>query len=226
MGAPTRLPKGVTNVDKDSAMGMLGMLDPTKYHIWFDDFNDYLAAEWTVTASGTSPITLLDADGGLLRITTGTSENEGDFLEALSEVFLIESGKKTWIKARFRVGDAIQSDLMIGLHSTDSTPLDASMRFAFISEDGDASLFFNVDDDSTDSDSDTVATLTDDTFFTVGAYYDGKGDIKLFLNDAHITTMTDVDVPGAEMAVGFGYLNGTSGAETTDFDYILVIKER
>ncbi len=226
MGAPTRLPNGVTNVSKENPLGMLGMMDPTKFHVWWDDFNDYVAANWTVTASGTSPVTLLDADGGLLRITTGTSENEGDFLEWDSEIFLIETGKKTWIKTRFRVGDAIQSDLMIGLHSTDTTPLDATLRFAFISEDGSASLFFNVDDNSTDADSDSVATLTDDAYFTVPAYYDGNCSIELYLNDALVTTMTGVDVPGAELAVGFGYLNGASGAETTDFDYILVIKER
>lgn len=230
MGAPTRLPNGITNVNKDNPMGMLGMLDPTKYHVWWNDFEDFTAGEWTETAtsvgSGTSAVTTPDEDGGLARITTAANDNDGLFAEWNAETFLIETGKKTWIKARFQVGDAIQSDLIIGLHSTDTTPLDATLRFAFISEDGSASLFFNVDDNTTDADSSTVATLTDDAFISVGAYYDGKGDIKLFLNDALITTMTGVGVPGAEMAVGFGYLNGASGAETTDFDYLLVIKER
>lgn len=83
-----------------------------------------------------------------------------------------------------------------------------------------------MDDDTTDEDSSTVATLADDTWITVAAYYDGKGTIELYADGSKITTMTDVDVPGAEMAIGFGYLNGAAGAETTDFDYILVAKER
>ena len=64
------------------------------------------------------------------------------------------------------------------------------------------------------------------TFVSVGAYYDGNGNIKLYLNDAHVTTMTGITPPAAEMAVGFGYINGAAGAETTDFDYLFVAQER
>ena len=226
----TRYPNGITNVAPTAPMGALGMPDPTKYHVWFDDFDDFDTNMWTVTATsagtGTSAVSVPDADGGLARITTAANENDGLFAEWDSETFKVEAGKKMWIKARFQVGDAIQSDLIIGLHSTDTTPLDATLRFAFISEDGSAALFFNVDDDTTDADSGTVATLEDDTFITVAAYYDGKGNIALFANDVQVASMTDVDVPGAELAVGFGYLNGAAGAETTDLDYLCVIKER
>lgn len=230
MAAPTRFNSGVTNVAQSNPLGMMGMPDPTQFHVWFSDFDYFDSSQWTETATsagtGTSAVTLLDADGGQIRITTAANENDGLFEEWTGETFLIEEGKATWIKARFQVGDAAQSDLIIGLHSTDTTPLDATLRFAFISEDGSAALFFNVDDDTTDADSSTVATLEDDTWVTVAAYYDGKGSIKLFANDVHVTTMTDVDVPGGEMAVGFGYLNGAAGAETTDIDYLLVVKER
>lgn len=230
MAAPTRFPGGVTNVARASNMGMLGMPDPTRYHVWFDDFNDYDANMWTETATsvgaGTSAVTVPDADGGIARITTAANENDGIFCEWDSEIFKVETGKKLWLKARLSVGDAIQSDLIVGLHSTDTTPLDATHRFAFISEDGSAAAFFNVDDNSTDADSSTVATLADDTFVTLGAYYDGAGTIALFANDAQVAKMTDVAVPSGELAVGFGYLNGAAGAETTDIDYIMVVKER
>lgn len=229
MSAPSRFPNGIGNTAKTGAMGMFGLPDPTKYHVYFNDFDDDLVS-WTETATsvgtGTSAAAIADADGGILQITTAANEDDGLFIESQGESFKIESGKKAWIKARFSVGDAIQSDLIIGLHSTDTTPLDATHRFAFISEDGSAALFFNVDDGTTDADSGTVATLADDTFVVVGAYYDGAGSIALFLNDAHVATMTDVDVPGGELAIGIGYLNGAAGAETSDFDYILVAKER
>jgi hypothetical protein len=231
MAAPTRFPSGVTNAAPGTALGMMGFLDPSKYHMFFDDFDTLpIDAQWTLSATsggaGDSVITIPDADGGIARITTAADENDGIFAEWDSETFLVEAGKKMWIKARLQVGDAIQSDLIVGLHSTDTSPLDATLRFAFISEDGSASVFFNVDDNSVDADSASVATLADDTFLTLGAYYDGKGNIQLFANDVHVTTMTGVAVPGAELAVGFGYLNGAAGAETTDLDYILVVKER
>ena len=229
MAAPTRFPNGVTNVSRTADTYQLPTLDPTRYHIYFNDFDDDLVS-WTETATsvgaGTSAAAIADADGGILRITTAANENDGLFIESQGESFLIEEGKKTWIKARFALGDAIQSDFIIGLHSTSVTPQTATLRFLFESVDGSAALYFNVDDNTTDVDSDTVATLADDTFVTVAAYYDGKGNIELFLNDAKITTMTSVDVPGAEMAMGIGYLNGAAGAETTDIDYLMVVKER
>lgn len=227
----SRFTGGVTNVTKQNTLGEIGTLDPTKYHTFWDDFDTTpIAAQWTLTATsvgaGTSAITVPDADGGIARITTAANENDGIFAEWISETFKIEAGKKTWMKVRFSVGDAIESDLVIGLHSTDTTPLDATTRFAFVSEDGSASVFFNVDDNTTDADSASLATLVDDTFITLGLYYDGKGTIKLYANDVHVDTMLSVGVPADEMAVGFGYLNGAVGAETSDFDYIFVAKER
>lgn len=231
MSAPARFgPNGLTNREQTDPLGMLGMPDPTKFHVYFNDFNEDALSGWTETATsagtGTSALALTDADGGVARLTTAANENDGAFYESPAESWVIEDGKKAWLKARFQVGDAIQSDLIIGLHSTDTTPLDATLRFAFISEDGSAALFFNVDDDTTDDDSDTVATLADDTWIEVAAYWDGKGSIALYADGVKVTTMTDVDVPAGAMALGIGYLNGASGAETTDFDYILVAKER
>ena len=222
---------GITNASRNSTLAAMGALDPTKFLTFWDDFiHEPLSTEWTITAtsagSGTSAISTPDVHGGQARITTAANENDGIYAQTIGEVFLMDSSKKTWLKTRFQVGDATQSDLVVGLHSTDTTPQDATMRFLFESVDGSAALYFNNDDNTTDSDSSTVATLADDTFVIVGAYYDGAGSIKLYLNDAHVTTMTSMTPPGAEMAVGFGYLNGAAGAETTDFDYLFIAQER
>jgi len=229
MAKTTNFPNGITNVGPGKDTSLLPFPDPTRYQVYFNDFHEDVVG-WTETATsvgaGTSAAAIADAAGGILQITTAANENDGLFLESQGESFLLESGKKTWVKARFSVGDAIQSDLIVGLHSTDTTPLDAALRFAFISEDGSAALFFNVDDNTTDADSGTVATLADDTFVQVAAYYDGGTKITLYLNDVPVQTMTSVSLPGAEMAMGIGYLNGAAGAETSDFDYIMVVKER
>lgn len=227
----SRFPNGISTNRKSAPLGNFGMPDPTKWQVFWDDFiHEPLATEWTITATsagtGTSVISTPDLAGGSARITTAANENDGLFAQTIGEVFLLESGKKAFLKARFQVGDAIQSDMVVGLHSTSTTPQSATMRFLFETVDGSAALYFNNDDNTTDSDSATVATLADDTFVTVAAAWDGDGNIKLFADDVHVTTMTDITVPGAEMAVGFGYLNGAAGAETADIDYILVAKER
>lgn len=230
MPAPTRLPKGISTAAKNSELSNFPAQDPTKVHTYFNDFDVYTAGDWTQTATsvgaGTSAITIDDSDGGVALVTTAANENDGIFIESQGESFLLESGKKTWIKARLFVGDAIESDLIVGLHSTSVTPQAATMRFLFESVDGSAALYFNSDNNTTDSDSSTVATLADDTWVVIGAYYDGVSSISLYLNEAKITTMTDITVPAAEMAIGFGYLNGAAGAETAGLDYLLVSKER
>ena len=228
---PTHFTNGVSNVAPGNPLYQFGMLDPTKYHIIFDDFDKLpIAANYTLTAisggSGTSAITSQDVDGGVARVTTAADELDGIAAEWLSESFLMESGKKAFIKTRLSVGDAVQSAWIVGLHSTDTTPRDATMRFLFESVDASAAVYFNSDNNTTDSDSGTIATLSDDTYITLAAYYDGATSIELYANDALVETMTGITVPAAEMALGFGYWNGAAGAETTDFDYVLVAKER
>jgi len=228
---PTHFSGGVSNVSPGNPLYELGTLDPTKFHTIFDDFDKLpIAANYTLTAisagTGTSAITSADVDGGVARITTAANDTDGIAAEWLSESFLMETGKKAFIKTRLSVGDAAQSAWMVGLHSTDTTPRDATLRFFFESVDGSANVYFNIDDNTTDADSSTVATLSDDTYITLAAYYDGVSSVELFADDVKITTMTSIGLPGAEMALGFGYWNGAAGAEVTDLDYVLVAKER
>jgi len=229
MAKTTNFPNGVTNVGPGKDTSLLPFPDPTRYQVYFNDFHDDLVS-WTETATsvgtGTSAAAIADAAGGILRITTAANEDDGLFIKSQGESFVLAAGKRTWLKARFALGKAAQSDFILGLHTSDTTPLDATDRFAFISEDGSAALFFNVDDNTTDADSGTVATLANDVFVQVMAYYDGKGTITLYLNDAPVQTMTGVSLPAGEMSIGLGYLNGEAGAETTDIDYILIVQDR
>ena len=86
MSAPSRFPSGLTDNNSTTAMGMLPILDPSKFHVFFDDFDTTpIAAQWTLTATsagaGTSAVTVPDADGGLARITTAANDNDGLFAE-------------------------------------------------------------------------------------------------------------------------------------------------
>ncbi len=225
MAPPVRYPNGVTTVSKIDPLNQFPLPHPGEAVVFWDDFLKYNADDWTVTATGTSPVALADSHGGVLTITTGSTENNGDFLEAEGEAFLM-TGKKTWMEIRFKINDVTQSDFIFGLHSTDTTPQDATYRAFFESVDGSAAIYFNVDDDTTDTDSSTVATLVDDTWIKLAAYFDGGSTIKLYADGVHVTTMEDVTVPASEMAVGFGCLTGEAAAQTCSIDYILVASER
>lgn len=217
---------GVTNVAESTPLGNFPAPDPSKIHMYFNDFDVYTAGDWTVTATGTSPVAVADIDGGVLRITTGATENDGDFLEAQGESWTIEPGKKFWMKGRFRLSSAAQSDFIFGLHSTDTTPQDATHRAFFEKVDGSAAIYFNTDDNTNDEDSGTVATAVDATWVELAAVYDGEGTFELYADGVRVRSFTPTTIPTTELALGFGYISGAAGAQTCDVDYILIAKQR
>lgn len=231
MGTPTRFPSGVTNVTKTSNLGHYGQPDPSKWHTYFDDFDTFTAADWTITTTeagaGAATEALTDADGGVLLVTNDDADNDADFFNKVGESFLFEAGKRMIFKARFQVSDATQSDIVIGLQITDTTPLAVSDGVYFQKDDGDASLDFHVAKDSTATDTTALATLADATWVTVGFGYDGKSDIGIFVNDVQVSSSVTTNLPDdEEMTISFGIQNGEAVAKTMSIDYIFCAKER
>ena len=228
---PSRYTSGVSTVLKTSTLGMFGAPDPTKFHIFFDDFDNYVAADWTVTligAGGTAA--LADADGGVLTITTDALDNDQVTLQKVGESFKLEAGKRAWFKTRFKVADATQSDLAIGLQITDTTPLACTDGVWFRKDDGDALIDFIVQKDDTTGKNTSlgVATLVDDTYIVLGWYYDGVSSVEVFVNDAKVATVaaTSTYLPDTELTLSMSYANGEAGAIAMSVDYLFAAKER
>lgn len=230
MAAPTRFPSGVTNAAPGSNTGMYGAPDPTLYHTQIDDFDRYLASNWTVTAVGAGTQALTAGDGGLLLLTNAAADDNSIFMQNTVATFLMEAGKPAFFKARFKVSDATQSDLQIGLIVTDTTPLDATDGIYFMKDDGDAQLdFYCRKNATTGSTSATnIATVVSDTFMTVGWYYDGKASVSAFVNDNQVATLvaSSTYLPDAALAMSFGVQNGEAVAKTLTCDYIFAAKQR
>jgi len=229
MPNPTRFPVGVTNVEKTSTTGMYGLPDPTSWHTYMDDFDYYAAGDWTVTEVGTATQALTDADGGVLLVTNSAADDDSSFNQKVGESFLMEAGKPAVFKCRFKVSDATQSDLVIGLQITDTTPLDATDGIYFIKADGSATLTAVCRKNATTgSTSLTAATMVSDTYIVAGWYYDGKSEVKVFINDTQVGTLdgSSTYLPDAELTVSFGVQNGEAVAKTMSVDYILTAKYR
>ena len=234
MTTPVRFPNGVVNAAKTDPMGQLGMLDPTKWHAYFNDFDTYTAGDWTITTTeagaGSATEALTDADGGVLLITNDAADNDLDFFNKVGESFLMAAGKKAFFKARFKVSDATQSDFVMGLQITDTTPLDATDGIYFQKDDGDANLdVYCRKDATTGSNSATaIATVVDDTYLTVAWYYDGVDEVKYFVDDVHKGTLdaSSTYLPDTELTVSFGIQNGEAVAKTMSVDYLFAAKER
>lgn len=231
--ATTNLIDGVTNVASTSALGSYTMPDPTSAHTWFDDFDDYVAAEWIITETGTGTRAVGNLDGGVLVVTNGATDDNANFLQwsgdtssAAVETWKFESEKPLWFKARFKLSDATQSDFVIGLQITDTTPLAVTDGVYFLKADGSTTLNLLVTKNST-STTTAAATLANDTYVTIGFVYDGGSKIDIYLNDNRVASSVTTNLPDdEELTISFGVQNGEAVAKILSLDYLFVSKQR
>lgn len=238
----TNLPDGVTNAATGSVMQTLPMPDPTRWYQWFQDFDRYNAAtsgtcDWlaTITQAGTGNATAVvaDANGGILLVTNDDADDDNYFAQwnGFNSANVVESvkfvaGKQMWFKARFKVSNATQSDVIVGLAITDTSPLDASDGIFFLKADDAATIVMKVVKGSTATTT-TVGTLVDDTYVELGFHYAGNQTIFIYKDGVRVASCATTNAPDTEeLAVTFGLQNGSAGAKTMSLDYICVVNER
>jgi len=223
----TRFPNGITNVKKTSSLGAMGQLDPSKFHTYFDDFDTYTAADWTVTEVGVATQALADGDGGLLLITNAAGIADSSWSQKVGESYLFAAGKKIWFKAKFQVSDATQSVFQLGLQITDTTPLAITDGVYFQKDDGDALLDFHVNKDSTITSQTGIATVVAATDLTIAFYYNGVDAIEYFVDGVSLGVSDVTNLPDDEvLTISYGIQNGEAVAKTMTLDYIFAAQER
>ena len=87
-----------------------------------DDFHAWVADAWTVTEVGTCTQEIEDIRNGVLRLTSGSTENNGSQLqlggsgddETLGESFAPSSGTNLWFECRVKSNDVTQHDISAG----------------------------------------------------------------------------------------------------------------
>lgn len=249
MGNPVRFPSGVTTAIKDNPLGMFGMPDPTQWHVFFDDFDTWAtdtssAAKYTITTvelgAGSATEAAADERNGVLLITNDAADNDSDFFQKLNESFMLTSGKKTIFKARFKCNDATQVEWYMGLMVTDTDPFSSTAGDGvtdgvfFMKEDGTTNVDFYVQLNATTGQLTSSAVTTAaaaNTYMTLAFYFDGARYIKLYKDDAmlstvDLTTTLATYLPDTEMTISFGIKNGEAVAKTMSIDYIFCAAER
>lgn len=227
----TRFQFGVTNVSETDLFSDMVQPDPTLFHSYFNDFDTYVAGDWTVTETDAAATQALTAgDGGLLLLTNTAADNDLVALQKNPAAWTFTSGKKTFFRCRFKVSDATQSDVVIGLQVVDTTPLDVTDGVYFLKADGAATVDVicrkNASTGSTSASA--VATLANDTFIELGFYYDGEGKVAYEVNGSVVGSLdaSSSYLPDTTCTVSFAIQNGEAAAKTMTVDYVYVAKER
>lgn len=227
----TRFPYGLTNVGETDLFADMVQPDPTLFHEYWNDFDTYAAGDWTVTETQAGATQALTAgDGGLLLLTNSAADDDLVALQKNPAAFTFTAGKKTFFRCRFKVSDATQSDVVIGLQIVDATPLDVSDGIYFLKADGSTSFSFICRKNATtgSTSASNVATLADDTFIELGFYYDGESKVAYEVNGSVIGSLdaSSAYLPDTTCTVSFALQNGEAVAKTMTVDYIYAAKER
>lgn len=234
MRKPVRFPTGVSTAAKGSTLELYPAPDPTKVYTFFEDFTNYVAADWTITNTQACTEALVANEPfGALIITNTTADNDVCQLQKVEETFTIAVGKKAWFKTRFKINETIESDVNVGLIVLDaslvaSAPTDGIF---FTKADGAATVVATCRSAATVTTVSTsaLATMVDDTYIVLGWFYDGLGEVKCFVNDVHIASMTTPStiIPNEPITVTFGLQQGeATNAKTATIDYLFAAVER
>ena len=234
----THFTSGVTNVATGGTGELLKQPDPIKYHVYHEDFDKYTASDWVITTteggSGNASEALGAGDGGLLVVTNDDADDDSDEFQwaggsgGVIESFKYEAAKGLYFKTRFKVNDATQSDFAVGLVITDTTVIDGTTDGIFFRKaDGATSIELVIEKDSTET---TVSCgdAADDTFMTLGFYYDPKiRKFSVYKDNVKVGSAVNTNAPDdEELAVTFAIQNGAAAAKIMTMDYISAGKER
>ena len=236
---PTHFPNGISNRTKGHPLFNYPYLDPSKYYTYFDDFFEYHSGIYTITTTeagtGSASEAITAGAGGQLLITNDNADNDLDFFQLKGEAFKFDSTKRMFFSSRFKVSDATQSDLVMGLQITDTTSLDVTDGIFFIKGDADTQPDFIIEKDN----SSTLSVLemnaiADDTFVTLSFEYDpldvatGGAIFRVYQDDVQVVEITGTtNAPDDEdLTISFGIQNGEAVAKTMTIDFILAAVER
>ena len=202
------------------------------FYMYHNDFFTYNSGDWTITTTeagtGSASEAVTSSAGGALLLTNAAGDNDLDFLQLKGEGFKLSTSKKAYFSARFKVNDVDQSDFVMGLGITDTTPLDTTDGVFFISADGDAGLDFLVEKDNSATTTEDVATMADDTFITTTSFIDPDASkVYYSINNAKPVGVAITNLPDdEELTVSFGIQNGEASAQTMTIDYVVAAVER
>ena len=223
----------VTEQKKNQPMFQPYPSDQTFYG-YFNDFMTYTATDWTITSTdggGDSGevIQATSSAGGALLITTNDADDDSEELQLKGEAFKLSTSKKAYFSTRFKLSDATQSDMLIGLTITDTTAIDGVSDGVFFGkDDGDTNLDFVVEKDSTETEDTGIHTMEDDTFVTATFFIDpDRAAVYYSINNAAPVKVANTNLPtDEELTVTLAIQAGAAAAKSLTVDYVTAMIER
>jgi hypothetical protein len=219
----------------------LAIVDSRYPNRWLDAWGDvekdivdtlWRAGDYTVTATGTSPITASVLPGAVALITSGGSDFDGDNIQRVGTRFQLSSGKPCYWGGKFTINEATQSDLLVGLCGTDTTLTAASSAHAI--DVGASGIFFSKMDNSTAINFKTYQTATETNTASAGTmdvlahiyeiYFDGSKAFG-YVDGVLVGTFTSL-LPTVVLCPSVAFRTGSGAAKTCTMHWMRTIQVR
>jgi hypothetical protein len=233
---PSHSRTGFSDALPDTVMYDVGMQQPWSYQNYFDDFNIFTAAQWTVTETQAGATQLgASGDGGWYQ--TVNSAASGDYstiqhgVAGVSPVqFFIDANSDWGFVTRFKVDNVATGPIcVLGLQAAVATP-DTPVNGVYIITGALGAISFSMTKASATTTLATGALMAADTFAEVGFFYDAsKSIVKVYKDGAQIgeqSTLTNIPLISTGLGTTISLKNATAAARTLTVDYVMAFKRR
>jgi hypothetical protein len=237
----TRWPNGFTNNQPGSDLGDLMVPDPATYNMMFDDFTRFTATDWVVTETQVGATQgLVAGDGGLLALVNSAASADVNSIQwaggsgAFLGVYDFDPAKDMVFAARFKISNATNGLLVIGLATVDTSPIASLPANGLIfSKPASTTTLSGVVRSGSASVSASGAAMADDTYVVASIFYTAAdGKMTFYQNtiaggiSAYPITGWTAPVAGQLLAPTIAVQNNTAAAQTLTVDWMLAAKAR
>ena len=245
----TSFGNGLTNADPWQTMGTAGTPDPTWSQMFVDDFNDYIAARYSLTGVGTPAAALVSTQGpgGILQLSTSAATNDTSVLQLAVAPVLVNGsqlGKPFFWKARISLGSGAVSTVAAGMMSTNANPvLNNVDGMYFLKASGGQTWTFQVvvGGVTVSTPIPTSLVSVDVTYVELGFALDYQGNIAIFFNPTtgnvspavqngaprgRVAAVYSPTLPAGQLNPTISISNTSASVKTAFVDYQMFSAER
>ena len=246
----TRMPNGITNASSYQTMGASGIPDPSWAHAYHNDFDTFLASDWTITKTGTGTVALAAGDGGQLLLTNTTGAADAIYMQLGAAGFKVGGGRDVFFKFAGTLSAVLSDVFYAGLLATTTTPNTTQDAVYINKPTGSAALQLVtvIGGVSTVVAFPATCIPVAGTQFEVGFHIDYLGNVEAFFNPSTGAEWQQLDptstsagamptrgrvaasyspvLTTAVLNPSFGLLNSTGVANTLSVDYVTAVRNR
>lgn len=170
---------------------------------------------------GESTVAQQDGSAGELLITTDANEDDGVELQKVGEAFgCASTNYLTYFGIRLKCDEATQNDFLVGLCITDTTLLGGMTDGIYFEKlDGGTGISFVTEKNSTETQTDSLATFAANTYVTLEFLFDGAS-VRALINGVVVATHTTNICNDELLTPSIHYLAGEALAKTMTVDWI------